>query len=781
MNIETIINGNSVDFKLHNLLSRIHVEGPIHLKDMETLAYLKKFQPDLFQSIESKLINLLGLFYKNEEPSSILEEVYAIYADSIEEETNKKFTPVQADAYTRIKNENYFSFSAPTSAGKSFLFRELIKDADGDIIIIVPSRALISEYYKLVTDLVGNDVLVLQFIDVLNTIFTKRRIFIITPERGVELFKNLPNLNIELFLFDEAQLSEEGIRGMKFDAFVRRVDKILPDVKKVFTHPFVDNPEAQLLKHSYTENSDSKKYDQNSVGKIYLSVNEGEFSYFSPFEKDSFANPIETDDDVVAQVLNNNGTVLIYTSKNKIYDGSFITDFAKYIELCPKITNILALGQINKLKEFIGAADRGSEKHSLMIEMMERGVVIHHGSIPLKARLLIEDFVNDNYARICFSTSTLTQGVNMPFDIVWINNFRFPGTEVQKTLDLKNLIGRAGRSTAKINSFDFGYVIIEVKNSKSFCERLNSPVLLSEESQLDNIASEVEEDLVDIVEAIKDDTFNDELHLTNKQIERLKNADIDTQIKNVLDLFLIDNVPVTGKEYYKLSNPNRTKLKDAFKIIFISHLRKNKLSRTEASILSTAIPILLWQIQGKSFSEIISLRHAYMSEKDKRRDITRKIRMGELSPTEAADELEKIIIKYSQIAAPLPNSKITSSTLFPNNTPVKKLEYDVLVFDTYDYIDKVISLSLRDPLVSAFTLYYNKTKDVRANTMKNYIKYGTNKDIEIWLVRYGFSFDDIEWIEEHVQDISEKGITFKQSILNEDKDHFEIIKRFYNQ
>ena len=40
-----------------------------------------------------------------------------------------------------------FSFSAPTSTGKSFVFRNLIKTADYDVAVIVPSRALINEYF----------------------------------------------------------------------------------------------------------------------------------------------------------------------------------------------------------------------------------------------------------------------------------------------------------------------------------------------------------------------------------------------------------------------------------------------------------------------------------------------------------------------------------------------------------------------------------------------------------------------------------------------------------
>ncbi|TOA78263.1 hypothetical protein CGK18_24400, partial [Vibrio parahaemolyticus] len=94
------------------------------------------------------------------------------------------------------------------------------------------------------------------------------------------------------------------------------------------------------------------------------------------------------------------------------------------IDLCPFLTDPAAKNLINKLKSFIGASDKPrNEKYSLLIDLMSRGIVIHHGSMPLKARLMAEEFVRKGYARICFATSTLVQGINMPFDIVWIDNF----------------------------------------------------------------------------------------------------------------------------------------------------------------------------------------------------------------------------------------------------------------------------------------------------------------------------------------------------------------------
>lgn len=778
MTIQDIIsekNEKVIEALLIGIMHRIHDEGPVNPRDFERLAYIKKFHGDLFSRYENKLMYLMGLFYKTTEPQNLLEEIYSQYGDLIADEIGKKATPVQASAYQNIYAKKYFSFSAPTSSGKSFLFRELIQRVEGDMVIVVPSRALIAEYMKAVTMVVDKSVLVLQSIENINIAKTKRRIYIITPERGVDLFKNIDDLNIELFLFDEAQISDEEIRGMRFDSFVRRVSVHVPLAKKVFAHPFIQNPEAQLKKHNFFEDSGAMRYDQQSVGKIYLSVNNGKFFYFSPY-REKKTDKKEADGDVTEKILQEGGTLLIYASKANIYDGSHIEKFSKYTNMCPKLTDPKAIKIIDALRVFIGASD---EKRSFMINMMERGIVVHHGSMPLKARILIENFINGKFARICFATSTLSQGVNMPFDIVWIHNFSFNGDTNKKNLDLKNLIGRAGRSTGDANSFDFGYVIVENKNVDLFCTRIGEPCSLSEKSELDNDLTAIAEDLRDISEAIKENSFDDQLQLTNEQVKRLRESNINEDIGLILDVFLTENKPFSAETYYSLSDANRNRIKLAFKNIFVAHLRRRDLKVGEAVILSASIPILLWQIQGRSFKEIVSLRYAFLSEKRKRREILASMKVQEISPAEAKDQIDAIEIRYSPAASPLPNAlRENALRLFPRGSRVSELDYDILVYDTYDFIDKVISLSLTDPLTAAFQLYFNTTGDDRALVMKNYIRYGTNDATEIWLIRYGFGFDDIEWIKEHVQSIDENGISFLSSIGGLDADRYEIIERF---
>ncbi|GKV92815.1 hypothetical protein H2Y56_02895 [Pectobacterium aroidearum] len=197
------------------------------------------------------------------------------------------------------------------------------------------------------------------------------------------------------------------------------------------------------------------------------------------------------------------------------------------------------------------------------------------------------------------------------------------------------------------------------------------------------------------------------------------------------------------------------------------------------TILSTAIPILLWKVQGKSFSETVSLRHAFLTERDERRKLLRSLRSGDIERSEYIEKLSIIKIVTSFRAEKIPNSSLRLVSLFPSEASVVDFNYDMLVYDTYDYLDKVISLSLADPLSAALTIYYESTGDERSKVLKNYIRYGTNDEKEIWLLKYGFDPEDISWLLEIVSHIDEDDIVFKDiSGLPEDK--MEIIKRFLN-
>jgi hypothetical protein len=80
--------------------------------------------------------------------------------------------------------------------------------------------------------------------------------------------------------------------------------------------------------------------------------------------------------------------------------------------------------------------------------------------------------------------------------------------------------------------------------------------------------------------------------------------------------------------------------------------------------------------------------------------------------------------------------------------------------------------------MAAFLLYANTTSDKRATAMEKFIRYGTNDERDIWLLRYGFAFEGIEWIGECVEHIDQYGIVFNDNIEKLDSKRAEIISRY---
>lgn len=117
--------------------------------------------------------------------------------------------------------------------------------------------------------------------------------------------------------------------------------------------------------------------------------------------------------------------------------------------------------------------------------------------------------------------------------------------------------------------------------------------------------------------------------------------------------------------------------------------------------------------------------------------------------------------------------------MFGNNeTKAIDVDYDRIVFDTYDYLDKIIGFKLSDIFYASFKEYYNKTNDERASKMANLVKYRTNDKKEIWMLRYGFAFEDMEWLKPYVLTIGQEEIVFSTQVSSLPSDKKAIIERF---
>ncbi|ELA8131910.1 DEAD/DEAH box helicase [Vibrio parahaemolyticus] len=726
--------------EISRLISHLHKNGPIENKVIENLTYFKHLHPEDFAKYEEQIISTLGLFYKNPYPNNLLSFILSGIGHQHKKNYGEYLTPVQASVRVAIEEQQFVSISAPTSAGKSFSIRDYIFEMEGDAVIVVPSRALIAEYIKSMRDKFKNDknVMISSFVDYVFTERNLRRIFILTPERARELFSSKFKPNISLFFFDEAQVSEEKERGVIFDVLIRRVQRSYPDAKLIFAHPFVDNPEAQITKHDIDkEKSYSRSYPHSTVGKVFVYGHKNHSDYyFSPFTPNGHhvKDCIKLDHKFEDFAFRGDKSVLVFVSKASIYRGDFIDDFEQYVDNFQPVENEKATKIIEEVESALGAND--TNHRSKLVALLKRGVVIHHGSVPLEVRFLVEDFIREGFAKICFATSTLAQGVNMPFDIVWLDNMRIMGdTDEDRALAFKNLIGRSGR-LSELPKFDFGYVY--TKNAKLLSERLNVPFNLSEESMLDLPEEELEDER-ELVSSMIDGSFNEDINLPDSKIDRLSAEHVTEKLERILNIIYTNEL---GSKLFGTENrPNRDLVKSDLMHVYQASLGRD-LNDGEKNVFNTAIEIFFHVIQGRPFREIVGIRYSYITNR-------------------GGNQNEQA--RFTQPANKLPESTLKVFPLF-KNVQCKNASYDAVVFDTYDYLDTVISFSLSDVFIGAFKIYHNLTKNDKALKMIELLRYGTNNTLHTLLLRYGFPPEEVSELSHYIDKISEENILFKPDI-----------------
>lgn len=746
--IKEIITGENVEQVLNDIVDRLFAYGPTDSVDLELLTYIKIYHPALFAQHEKSILMTMGLFFKDTGVQSFRDVVFDIYKKGIIADYDYCYTPIQAKMIKSISENKHFSFSSPTSTGKSFVFRHIVQRFTNDIVIIVPSRALINEYNIILSEMfVDSDTNILTYVDIVNKKHAKRRIFVITPERTKDLFKHKDQINVDIILFDEAQLSNDNsVRGLYYDSVIRRCVVHFPTSKLVFAYPFIDNPEVQYVKNRIDyDQDDFHKFTQRNVGQIFYSFQDNDFFHFGIDPKVN-GNKVKIDYDPAERLLVSGGSILVYCSKQSIYNKEIFWDFSKYIHLCREIEDSDAKDLIEKFRLMIGASASGrGDYSSWMLELLKKGIVVHHGSLPLAARYIIEEFTKRGYCRICFATSTLEQGINMPFDMVWIDRF-----EPSKPLNVKNIIGRAGRSTTK-PVFDYGQIVIKESSRLQLRKILNNETRLEELSQLDK-ETDSNDDYKEYKEAIKHNQFSEEYNLTNQELERVSREVVQAAIASILDqLFVSGELAIDADIDLTL----KSMIFKDFEIIYSAYLNR-ALTSAESGIINNVVKILIWRILGKSFSQIVWYRYSYAARTAERNAIAEKIKRTS-NPNEKywlEQEAKSLEARYLPMFQMIPNKKHQPLSL-TYRTRAFLVEYDRIVVDTYDYLDKLIGFRLGDAFFASFDKYFMATADERAEKMCKYIRYGTNDPKEIMLLRYGFDFEDFDWIKDLVTQIDE--------------------------
>ena len=94
---------------------------------------------------------------------------------------------------------------------------------------------------------------------------------------------------------------------------------------------------------------------------------------------------------------------------------------------------------------------------SYELALLNRGIATNHGQMPQRLRRLMSDLIDRGVCPITVATATLTEGVNLPFDIIFLTALKRRSydpvnnrsvTVPMSTREFRNLSGRAGRPGA---------------------------------------------------------------------------------------------------------------------------------------------------------------------------------------------------------------------------------------------------------------------------------------------------------------------------------------------
>ena len=389
--------------------------------------------------------------------------------------------------------------------------------------------------------------------------------------------------------------------------------------------------------------------------------------------------------------------------------------------------------------------------------------------MPLRVRQLMEKFTSMNYCKLCFATSTLEQGINMPFDVVYINTFH-----KSEPLAIKNLIGRAGRSTQD-KKFDFGYVIVKQNNMSQLRNVLMD---VNEIDSISNLDKDVlDDDYRDFKKAIKEGTFSDEYNLTEQEVLRLNENQLNETIVDLIsNIFHDDNF--IRDEQIKRDFRIQPELYDGF-IKLYQHYLNRKLELAEVDVLKTAVRIIFWKINDRTFKTICNIRYAQATRKTAQKALQQKIAdetnivMKEIYRNQLRNLRADYFVGYND----LPNKFLKRYSLLGYSLATQ-VDYDRIVYDTYDFLDKLIGFKLSDIFYAAFYQHYKRTQNELSLRLAKLIKYGTDNDTEIWLLKYGFEYEDIEWLVKYVDKVDEQEIVFKENVKELDEFKLSLIERY---
>ncbi len=399
---------------------------------------------------------------KNEDSNFLIDlEIIAREAENtiyLQDNNQLLSTDFQKQFFNVLTKKKTYSVSAPTSAGKSFIFilaivQRLLKNDKEIIILVVPTRALIKELSeKIIRELKKYNLF--NKIDVRTVpieedeVSASGRVYVLTQERLNALLEQ-ENISIDTCFIDEAQEIQNN-RGVVLQNTIEQLLKKFPDVNIFFASPLIENP--------------------NYFNELFDLHNDANFSIeqISPVGQNIlFLSQVNRQPEKIKiELMNSNSRKIdlgIFDSPFRFRDNNRIIELAQKITREDEMTLIYCNGASeaekralklseeleevndNEILTFIDFIKEDIHHEYSIIKCLKKGVAYHYGKMPTSIRTEIEQLASKGKLSYICCTSTLLQGVNLPAKNIIVYKPKKGNGNPMKRADFLNLIGRAGR------------------------------------------------------------------------------------------------------------------------------------------------------------------------------------------------------------------------------------------------------------------------------------------------------------------------------------------------
>lgn len=440
-----------------------------------SLLYDRYYDDPYFQCCADTVLTKLGVFptlelidtNKTVRPSAEISLEKSV-KETFQSSTlaGKVFTDAQYKLFEKMKNSNHFSFSGPTSFGKSFIMEAFInyiiteRNSSDNIAVLVPTRALINQVSSKLKLEIKNPKYKILTHPVVPEMFRRknyRYIFVFTPERWISYISNSTNPVVTYMFVDEAQkiISQKDSRAPLYYHAILLAER--KSVKLYFASPNIPNVEIFL------ELFEKSKDEVMVINDSPVAQNR----YFFDFVDHRAILFSETGNDIeIAYDTSASkgflARLLLQIGQN-VQNIVYCNTIEDTTEFALKFSMRFPIKKSKKIENFISLIKTFIHKDYYLIECVQHGVAFHFGRLPQRIREQVEQLFSEGEINYVFCTSTLLEGVNLPAKNIFILNNAI-GLSKFSDIDFWNLAGRAGRLSKEMSG---NIICVRAMNKKN--------------------------------------------------------------------------------------------------------------------------------------------------------------------------------------------------------------------------------------------------------------------------------------------------------------------------